>query len=438
MRLSLPLAATTLSAVAGLSILAYAPMLGLPFIADDYVQIGLARDYGPVSGWPALMADPLYRSRATSLVLTYWLEQAAGLNPLYYRLAALALHVLNGALILGLGCWKPVGWPVAALAAGFFAVSQRHSEAVVWFAALPELLVFAGVLGGLLCWLRWLRVGGWAAYAATIVFFAAALLSKESGVALIPLAALAVVADPDSRLKKLWGVAPMAALGCVYFALIWAARGRHLHFEDGTFSLEAPFIQVVLISGANLLWLWGVPALAVLLWLARPPLRRMAWLGGAWILAALAPYSFLTYMLRVPSRHTYLASTGLALIVGAGMVAVAQRFPARRWIAPVLAAAIILEEAGYLWLVKKEHYALRAEPTQMLLRRARRAPGPLHASCFPYSPWVAEYTLRVHGFDTRYVRLAVDPQAAAQPEAVDYCNDAAQGVHYAPASPALR
>jgi hypothetical protein len=437
-RPSLPLVAATFAAVVGLSILAYAPMLGLPFIADDYVQIGLARDYGPVSGWSALMADPLYRSRATSLVLTYWLERAAGLNPVYYHLAGLALHVLNGLLVFALGGWKPVGWPVAALAAGFFAVSQRHSEAVVWFAALPELLVFACVLGGLLCWLGWLRAGGRVAYAAALVLFAAALLSKESGVALIPLAALAVAADPESRWKKLWGVAPMAALGCVYFALIYAARAGHLHFGDGTFSLDAPFLRVLVVSGSNLLWLWGVPALAALLWLAPQHLRRVAWLGGAWILATLAPYSFLTYMTRVPSRHAYLASAGLALMVGAGLTTVARRFPARRWIAPALAAAMILEEAGYLWLVKKEHYTLRAQPTEMLLERARLSPGPLYANCFPYSPWVAEYTLRVHGFDTSQVRLAADPEAAAQPDAADYCNDAAQGVRYSPPSSALR
>ena len=49
--------------------LAYAPALRLPLIFDDYVQIRLARDFGPLYGWPKVAADPLYRCRETSLAL---------------------------------------------------------------------------------------------------------------------------------------------------------------------------------------------------------------------------------------------------------------------------------------------------------------------------------------------------------------------------------
>ena len=37
--------------LASLAVLAYLPALDSPFISDDYVQIDLARHYGPVSGW---------------------------------------------------------------------------------------------------------------------------------------------------------------------------------------------------------------------------------------------------------------------------------------------------------------------------------------------------------------------------------------------------
>ncbi|MGC8791781.1 MAG: hypothetical protein ACP5U2_00140, partial [Bryobacteraceae bacterium] len=50
-----------LAGLALLCVLAYLPSLALPFIADDYVQIRLARDWGPPSGWPSLAADALYR-----------------------------------------------------------------------------------------------------------------------------------------------------------------------------------------------------------------------------------------------------------------------------------------------------------------------------------------------------------------------------------------
>jgi hypothetical protein len=53
-----------------LAILVYLPSLGLPLISDDYPHTYLARQYGPISGWPALASDALYRCRATSLILT--------------------------------------------------------------------------------------------------------------------------------------------------------------------------------------------------------------------------------------------------------------------------------------------------------------------------------------------------------------------------------
>jgi len=42
----------------------------------------------------------------------------------------------------------------------------------------------------------------------------------------------------------------------------------------------------------------------------------MVWFAFAWMILGLLPYSFLTYMLQVPSRHTYVASAGLALLAG--------------------------------------------------------------------------------------------------------------------------
>ena len=41
-----------------LSLVAYGWALRLPFIADDYLQITLGRQYGPPGSWAALLADP--------------------------------------------------------------------------------------------------------------------------------------------------------------------------------------------------------------------------------------------------------------------------------------------------------------------------------------------------------------------------------------------
>ena len=85
--------------IAILAFLAYARALWLPFIADDYEQIQKSRDYGPVSNWSALAHDVLYRCRATSLIMTLWIDRAFGLDPWYYNLTSLLLHIANSRLV---------------------------------------------------------------------------------------------------------------------------------------------------------------------------------------------------------------------------------------------------------------------------------------------------------------------------------------------------
>ncbi len=82
-----------------LAVLTYLPVLTQPFLSDDYIQIHLGRFYGPVSAWPALAADALYRCRATSIILTHWTEQALGLAPLGFYLTAIALHAAATCLL---------------------------------------------------------------------------------------------------------------------------------------------------------------------------------------------------------------------------------------------------------------------------------------------------------------------------------------------------
>ncbi len=380
--------------------MAYLPAQFLPFISDDYIQIALAREYGPVSGWAALAADPLYRSRATSLVLTWWTERVFGADPLVFNLSSLLLHILNSWLVLALGFWRVIGWRTAAVAAVFWAVYEGHQEAVIWYAALPEQLVFFFTLSSLLLWLRWLergrRGGGWWG---SLVCFVLALASKESGVMLAAVLPLTLVFHAERRRAARLAWIPHAALAALYAGLIFAASGQHGHFHDGTFSLQAPFALTITNSIGRMLWFWGLLsliALAVTKARARWPLAAAA---GVWAVMALAPYSFLTYMPRVPSRHTYLASVGLALVVAAAFLTCAGRW--RRWAPAALAAVILLHNWGYLWIRKQAQYVERAEPTEHLVRYARGVPGPIFVECFPYAPEIAVRALELHGVKSR-------------------------------------
>jgi hypothetical protein len=423
-----------LLALVVLCVLAYGRALSLPFIADDYIQIQLGRDYGPWQKWGALARDALYRCRATSILLTYWLDQAVGLNSVIFNLTGLVLHIANCFLVFALGVWKPIGWRISALAAAYFAFSQRHSEAVIWFAAVPELLVFFFVLTGLLLWIRWLQADRprplWVA--AAFGFYVLALLSKESAVALVPLCSLAVVFDDRKQWRRLWTLVPFALTGAVYFAFIYAARDTHLHFNDGTFSLSAPFPEVIARSSWGLLWVWGVVCLVTATFKFLKLQSPIIPLGLVWIVLALLPYSFLTYMPRVPSRHTYIASVGVALIVGASFLAFRNWAQAHRkqWLIPALAAVLIAHECGYLWTVIQGRYVLRAAPTEQLLQAAREGSGDIYASCFPYSPYVAEYALMVTMPGEPRPKFLSGPEPAKHSGARDFCNSLAEGARF--------
>jgi hypothetical protein len=259
-----------------------------------------------------------------------------------------------------------------------------------------------------------------------------ALLSKESAVVLVPLCVMAVLWHPARPLRKLWGTAPFGLLAAVYFALTYAASDTHLHFHDGTFSLGPQFVEVLIRSGSRLLGVWGIPAVILLSTQVGRPWRSTGRFFGAWIVLTLLPYSFLTYMPRVPSRHTYLAGAGMSLIVALGMIALWQyaRRWKKMWLIPLTACLILVHQCGYLWTVKHRQYSQRAEPTEELIRAARTAGPEIHAKCFPYGTVIADLALQLrHGQPTRPV-LLVGPDAARHPNAIDFCNEDADGVHY--------
>jgi len=401
-----------------LCLAAYGRSLALPLIADDYIQISLARHWGPVDGWLDLLRDPLYRCRATSLVMTYWTERLFGIQPWAFNASSLAIHFLNCLLVFALGFWRRIGWSVSALAAGVFAVHHGHQEAVIWYAALPELLVFTFVLLSLLCWLAWLERRDGRFYAAAAFCFLLALLSKESGVILVPLMALLAWVERRDWKTVAWSL-PMALAAAAYFGAAYLARHTHLHFNDGTFSLTAPVWQILPRSMARLLWVAGVLSLAVLAWA-----RAWRWLPLAvgaviWSAITFLPYSFLTYMPFVPSRHTYLASVGLACLVAAGILTLAERAP--RW-SYAAAAVLVVAQVSYLWTKKHQQYAERAAPTQRLLEFARDYPREtLHLGCFAYGPEVAEAALEIE----LGKRIRVARAAGGGPREREFCFEVA-------------
>lgn len=367
------------------SIFPYVPFLSLPLISDDYIQLMLGRRYGPSEGWTNLASDVLYRSRATSILVTHWTDELLGPVAWAHRSVNVLFHAANVLLIAMCGFWPRIGWRISISTAAAFALLELHQEAVIWSAALPELMVFTFGLGSLMAWVKWLNGGHWAWAGVSVASFGLALLSKESGVVVVPLAGLLWLLEARSRWLPLGALAFMGVVSTFYAYGIFTASADHLHLNDGTFSIRAPFWKTLAISMLRMMWPWGVVSLAALWFGGMRKHYGLLLMASVWVVVTLLPYSFLTYMDRVPSRHTYWASMGLAVLVACAWVSLSRwnAAAARGW-ALAFAIVFVLGNLGYLWTKKLDQFERRAQPTEHFLRFAAESDQSIRVACSPY------------------------------------------------------
>ena len=377
--------------IALLAFVAYVPSLTQPFIEDDYPIIAQARQYGPLTGWADMLNDPVSRVRSTTFVLTHWIEKAVGLSTQGFYATSLALHIINCCLIYALGRWDLIGYRVSGWAAAFFAIHEGHQEAVMWYAAANELLLILFGLLALLCWLVFLETRKPLWYIISFIAFFFALLSKESSLILLPLLLLPVLGKQTYRKRLVWLV-PFAFSGLIYGILIIQTRGSSFRFHDQSFVLSAPFWETWSKSFFALLVPWGWLSIAALnIWQRQKPLLL---LGLIWISVSFMPYMFVDYVHTIPSRQTYLAGIGLALIVGAAL-AVFKEQVSRRWITAAVLVIVLVHNVSYLWLVKRKQFLTRAEPTEQLIAFTRSSSGKVFVRCFPRPQLIANKAVEV-------------------------------------------
>jgi hypothetical protein len=367
-----------------LAVASYLPTLTQPFIEDDYPNILLARHYGTPSGWLQMAHDPVNRVRATTFILTNCIERIFGLRPAAFYSVSILLHILNCCLVFALGRSPVVGFQVSKWSAAFFAIYEGHQEAVMWYSASNELLLFFFGTLSLLCWLIFIEQEKprrrW--YLASIGFFVLALLSKESAIIFVPLLFLALLQSKTGR-QRVWFLAPFVVLAIVYGMLIIKTRSYSFRFHDQSFELTAPFWETWTESFFALLIPWGWLAIVALVIWQRS--RQVLTSAGIWISLSLMPYMFVGYMHRIPSRQIYLASAGLALIAGAAVVGLRERTvrSSRAWIAAAILTIVLFHNFSYLWFRKHEQFLQRAQPTEQLISFVRDASGPVYVRCFP-------------------------------------------------------
>jgi hypothetical protein len=383
---------TRIGILIALAFIAYLPALNIPFIVDDYGQIPLARQFA-AQGWTPLYENHELRARATYMLMSAALDRAYGFSPLIFHLAGIVLHALCVLLVYATALWIEIGEPAAFFAAAFFAIQEGHQEAVIWPAAAADLLVFLFGMAAWLCWLAWLRSKSWKWYAAALVAFLLAIGSKESAGVFALLMLLPFAFDRSHRrLRTFAALAPFFAISAAYIFWTWSTRITAPGYHDTRFALSAPWLLILLNSWWRLLFVWGIIAIAILLWLRKRTDWRLMTISSVWIVAGLLPYCFLTYQLQVPSRLTYTASAGLAWLVGAA--AMRLRESGRRTLFAAFCIAALALNLEILWVKKMAQFRERAIPSELMKKAGLQSDGAVRISCSPLPNFIAVDVLK--------------------------------------------
>jgi tetratricopeptide (TPR) repeat protein len=150
----------------------YSPALNYQFILDDHRFLGDPRvqssghilEYFTSYAWSQFRGGPLSFYRPVFVLWLRWNFILNGMSSSGWHFFSIAKHV-GVAVLLGLFVWELLRNRLAALlAATLFALHPAQAESVAWV-TVPDPLMAAGVLGALLCYLRYERGEAIGAYA---------------------------------------------------------------------------------------------------------------------------------------------------------------------------------------------------------------------------------------------------------------------------------
>ncbi len=370
------------SLVALAALLTYLPAFNNGFIFDDFVYLSQIRIVRQHPG-EILHVSPGF-SRLTGHLYFLICSLAFGTDSAGYYSVSLLLHIVNACLVFSL-VFGLTGDAFAALVSALcFTVYERHREAVFWISAVHELLLGLSALLCLRFWRSYLERGRASHYGGALLAFGAALLSKESALALVPLMlALERFTNTDrprGRLEQALAYASFATLATAYAMVVhlshpliahgFYARTTHFFLVYGrTIATLGLFVCAGLVAAR---FLSGSPELLQHLF------RNNAWrFFLAWLLLTPVPYCFATYVDQIPSRQTYLPSVATAALLGLLARAVKPHLNTARAkvTGALLLGLLFLGNMGYVWL-QDVQFVRRAEPTRLLIENLQRTPPP--------------------------------------------------------------
>jgi Flp pilus assembly protein TadD len=214
----------------------YVPSLFSEFVRDDPWQIVKNPQIQSWEYLPRLFSTHLWSQSGAEYAVHFYrpffsvwmlvVNTIGGLSPMWWHFCSMLLHALTTLLVYRL-CEKLLESRVAAfLAALLFVVHPIHVDAVSWVSASNEILFAVFALGTMLV-LVVPEVSS-SRIAVSAALYAAALLTKETAIAVMPVLLLLLIvllrSGPHGKVVRAGYWYGFVTIG--YFAIRWWALGR--------------------------------------------------------------------------------------------------------------------------------------------------------------------------------------------------------------------
>jgi len=326
-----------------LGLLAYCNAIRHPFVHDDVVFILKNPHITELNRWYEAFnvpsaSDGINTYYRPVLEVLYRLEyHFFGPHPWGYHLFNVVVHIVNGTLLFGLllklGLREAAAWVIAL----FFLIHPVQTEAVSCIAGISNLWMALGVLLALHAYLK-----KW--YAASLICFTFAFLSKEQAVMILPLA-MVIDLSRGSKDYRPWIVLIlttylllwlrqsvtgasllkdiMVSPGELYLRLAAIPRdiGMYLRLIGFPFDLHYYRSTDILRSNTSSWVLALISTVGIYFLISRKPSVRPAlFLGLGWFFAALLPVLNITSLINeysfilTPEHFLYLPIVGILII----------------------------------------------------------------------------------------------------------------------------
>jgi hypothetical protein len=408
------------SAAAFLAVLVYLNALHGAFVYDDYRTIVVNSSIARLSSLPAIVVHDIARPMVN---LSYAIDHRIwGDTPFGFHLTSLLLHVLNVILLFQVG-WRftldlqhtrgpqtvgPISPLVVAFtAATLFAVHPLMSEAVAYISGRSELLCAAFFLSAALCTRRWMLHQGTKWWVLTVVFWLAALLSKEIA-AMYPLVMMGygrlvlggVSSEKRARFWRLHvpllaAAALLAVARVTLFGLVEHPGGLGFQWRLvlTEITVIARYVGMLVVPSGQAIFhdvrivpglidssvLIGIGTITLLVVVAVELRRTLPLVSGGilWFLLLLVPSSALAVVNKgelMAEHRIYLASGGLFLAAGTGVAWLFTRLAGSSAILRWTVAAVLAIEIISLGGATFARNAVWSDPVTLWREAASQAP----------------------------------------------------------------